>query len=402
MLTVHQTITLFQAFFGDALPRFFALFGRGGVRVDDVERVSTLVGSDADIDAKSVNGHELVIPAPVLELESTLAELTGSELISAAVAADLCSLPSLPSILKSPKARLPPTTSTLVHEKQEFGQPSKVFYEHRLPFGNVTNLPRFGAEQKGMKLDNLQVKALAPRVKSRSRAKKARPVQIPVIIVVDTDAVSAAQSLKSDPACGIVNVFESLPAPASILNLVPAPDTVPKFVNTPKAAPAPGSPEWNDTKAAVLAQAQTWTDHIKASRRISLPAPAPIPVPAPVKNLVPQASKRHSAPPVLGTPRKTLQDRLSALLARTTDTIAALDKDSEKIYKGKKGEIRINHNGVPEIGEAIKEARRYSAVALEEGRQLFSIGEDPDDEDEDDTPLGELFEARRRRNDSIV
>ncbi|KAJ6507145.1 hypothetical protein C8R47DRAFT_85418 [Mycena vitilis] len=87
-------------------------------------------------------------------------------LLSVAVAADLRSLPSL---LKSPPARPLPTASNSLPEKQEFGPPSNVYYEHRLPFVNVTNLPRFGAEQKGIKLDNFQVKASAPRVKSKSR-----------------------------------------------------------------------------------------------------------------------------------------------------------------------------------------------------------------------------------------
>ncbi|KAJ7680805.1 hypothetical protein DFH06DRAFT_429421 [Mycena polygramma] len=426
MFTVFQTITFLKVYIGDALSRFLSLFARRGVKECDVE-----VGDlSSDAEARSTDSSVLyndvvaLVPASAPEVEYTPTEpekdvRTGPELFSAAVAADLCSLPSLPSVLKSPKARLPPQTAPSHSERQDFGTPSNLFYEHRLPLGNVSNLPRFGGEQKGMRLDSFQVKPLAPRKgKSKSRAKKSRPVQIPLIVVVDTavqePSATAAESvtvLKPIAA----PVPESVAAPVIVKSSVAAPESVPapvrKFVASPIPAPvlacearnaAPGSVEWENKKAAVLAQAQTFSDQVKASRRISPPAPAPIPVPAPVNSLVLRPPKRHSAPPVLCAPRKSLQDRLSALLAATTDTIAALDKDSEKIDQSKKGEMRIKNGGVPEIGEVLKEARRFSAVALEEGREVFSIGEDPDDEDEDDTPLGELFEARRRRNDSIV
>ncbi|KAJ6503186.1 hypothetical protein C8R47DRAFT_1067293 [Mycena vitilis] len=175
----------------------------------------------------------------------------------------------------------------------KFGTPSKLYYEHRLPLGAVTNRPRFGGATR---LDNFEVMALAPQ-----------------------------------------------------------------------------------KKGCRLAQAQTPSKQVKSSRRISLPVPA---VPAPVTILVPPPPKRHSAPP-----RNSLPDRLSALLVATTDRIAALDKDSEKIDK--KGEMRTKSGGVPEIREAIEGARRFSAAALEE--------EDSDDGDGDDTPLSQLISVCKAR-----
>ncbi|KAJ7680802.1 hypothetical protein DFH06DRAFT_1290545 [Mycena polygramma] len=413
MYTVYQTLTFLEAAFGDALSRFLALFSRGSVKECDVE-VGNLPSDAKAIESTGLhNVVPVAVPAAVPDVESATvepAERTSPETLSAAVAASLCALPSLPSLLKSPPARPSPATSNSVPEKQEFRQPSNLYYEHRLPFGNVTNLPR--GEPKGMRLDNLQVKHLAPRKnRVKPKAKKARPVQIPVIVVVDTDVQQSLGNADSvtvfkpvaapvlESVAAPLSIFKSGPAPVVVLDSVPALDTRLKRVSTPVLAPALGSVEWEREKAAALAQAQTWTDHVKTSRRVSLPAPAPIPVPDPVDVL---PSKRHSAPPVLYVPRKSLQDRLSALLAATTETIAALDKDSEKTSKAKKGDVRIKNGGVPEIGEAIKEARRFSAIALEEGRQMFSIGEDSDDEDDEDIPLGELFEARRRRSDSIV
>ncbi|KAJ6507134.1 hypothetical protein C8R47DRAFT_1209076 [Mycena vitilis] len=236
---------MLNVYCGDAFVRFLSLFVRAGVKVDDVERASTGVDSDLDTDTESAEGH--------VESTATEPEKDGRELLSAAVAADLCSLPSLPSLLKSPPARPPRTASNSLPEKQEFGQLSNVFYEHRLPFGNVTNLPRFGAEQKGIKLDNLQVKASAPRVKSKSRAKKARPVQIPVIIVVDTDALNSAKSLQSDPACGIVKVCD--PSRALLCTRQARARQHPQARPRAVLAPAPGCVQWEREKAAALAQA---------------------------------------------------------------------------------------------------------------------------------------------------
>ncbi|KAJ7680783.1 hypothetical protein DFH06DRAFT_1464913 [Mycena polygramma] len=459
MFTVSQTFTLLQAWFGDAVLWFLSLFSRGGVKVDDAESASTVVGSDVDM--KSAECDDVALPAPVPEVESIATEPekdepTGPELISAAVAASLATLPSLPSILKTPEARPPPpTSSNAVSEKQDFGPPTNLFYEHRLPFGNVTNLPRFGAEQKGMRVNNFEVKPLAPRVKSRkSRAKKSRAFQVPAVVVVDTDAPevssSAAAEVLSTPALksiltpvatldsvapsvfasilapvkvleesvpALVNVLESVTAPVKVMQSVSTPVTEPIAVLEPTTASvkvfdsaataAPGSADWERSKAAALAQAQAFSTHVKLSRRISLPSPAPIPVPAAVDTIVLPPSKRHSAPPVLCAPRKTLQDRLSALLAATTDTIAALETEKVSSVKG-------GVNGVPEIGDAIKEAKRFSAAALEEGRQLFTVGVDSDDEDnddekdnedEDDIPLGQLLltgKARQVQSASVL
>ncbi|KAJ6507131.1 hypothetical protein C8R47DRAFT_1066028 [Mycena vitilis] len=466
MFTVSQTITFFQAWLGEALAWFLSLFARAGVKVDDVECASTVVGSAqsllADVDVKSAEDHDLVTPATAADVDSPTEpekyEPTGPELISAAVAASHATLPSLPSILKTPEARPPPETAPSAPQKQHFGPPTNLFYEHRLPFGNVTNLPRFGAEQKGIRVDNFEVKPLAPRkIRSKSKAnvKKAKKAQVPAIVVVDTDAPEVSKSAaevvsatKTVPVAAPVNVLEFVLAPLTVLESAAAPfnvlDSVPasvlplepvaapvvkritasvpaleyiaapvlksvsapvnaleavsilQSVGTLKTAPAPGPAEWNRAKSAALAQARTFSDHVKASHRVSLPAPAPFPVPA----LVPWSIKRHSAPPVLSAPRKSLQDRLSALLAATTDTIAALS-DEKADKNDKKDAVRTKNNGVPEIRDAIKEAKRVSAAALEEGREVFTVGVDSDaeddDEDEDDIPLGQLILTGKAR-----
>ncbi|KAJ6507119.1 hypothetical protein C8R47DRAFT_1238781 [Mycena vitilis] len=447
MYTVFQTFTFIQGYFGEVLAWFLAVFARAGVKVDDVECASTVVGSDVDV--KTAEDHDTVTPAAAdvnSPTEPEKDEPTGPELISTAVAASLASLPSLPSILKTPGARPPPETAPSAPQKQHFGPPTNLFYEHRLPFGNVTNLPRFGAEQKGIRVDNFEVKPLAPRKirsKSKANAKKVKKAQqVPAIVVVDTDAldsksaVEVVSATKNVPVPAPVNVLASvtvlasLPAPrkvldsvpASVLPLepvaapvskciaapvpapqapvnvmeaVPAPVSILQSVSTLKTAPAPGPADWDRTKSAALAQARTFSDHVKASHRISLPVPAAIPVLA----LVPRPTKRHSAPPVLCAPRKTLQDRLSALLAATTDTIAALSDEKAD----KKGAVRTKNNGVPEIRDAIKEAKRFSAAALEEGREVFTVGVDSDaedddeDEDDDDIPLGQLILTGKAR-----
>ncbi|KAJ6507168.1 hypothetical protein C8R47DRAFT_1066061 [Mycena vitilis] len=419
MYTVFQAFTLLQAWLGEALACFLALFARPGVKVDDAESVSTVVGSDVDTDIKSADSHDTVTPAAADVDSPTEPEKdgpTGPELISAAVAASLSALPSLPSILKTPEARPPPPTCpNAVSEKQDFGTPSNLFYEHRLPLGDATNRPRFEGQQKGMRIDNFEVKPLPPRkirVKSKSRAKKSRAVETPLIVIVDTDVEQSSGNvavLERVPA----PVSESVSAPVIVKSSVAAPESVPapvlKYAASPIPAPvlvreannaAPGSVEWENRKAAILAQTRTWNDRVKASRRISLPGPAPIPVPAPVDTLVPQRPKRHSAPPVLGAPRKSLQDRLSALLSATTDTIAALE--TEKADKNSAGRTKIND--VPEIRDAIKEARRVSAAALEEGREVFTVASDSDDDDDerdddDDIPLGQLFTVCKTRQD---
>ncbi|KAJ6503166.1 hypothetical protein C8R47DRAFT_1210441 [Mycena vitilis] len=127
-----QTITFLVAFFGDAVPRFLALFSRPGVKVDDVEGASTNVGADVATDIESadsrgpLNGSYFSRPSlyschlstrghgrfrsrprrcprgrfPSPSLPSAL----DRKLFSAVVTASLCSLPPLhESILKTPE-----------------------------------------------------------------------------------------------------------------------------------------------------------------------------------------------------------------------------------------------------------------------------------------------------------
>jgi hypothetical protein len=160
-------------------------------------------------------------------------------------------------------------------------------------------------------------------------------------------------------------IVEPVPSVNSVLvavDLAPAPAAA-------KYAPAPGSAEWNSNKAALLTHARNWNHQVKTSQRHSLPASVPCPVDAPSS----KPSKRHSAPPVLVTSskasRSNLQDRLSALLKETEDTIAAIDE--EKVNVRRDGNV-----------EAVnKDIRSFSAVALEDGQAIFIIGDDEDEEE---------------------
>ncbi|KAJ6507170.1 hypothetical protein C8R47DRAFT_1209110 [Mycena vitilis] len=63
-----------------------------------------------------------------------------------------------------------------------------------------------------------------------------------------------------------------------------------------------------------------------------------------------------------------------------------------------KGEV----NGVPEIREAIEEAKRFSAVALKDDREVFTVGIDSDEDDEDAIPLSQLIPVCKARQDPPV
>jgi hypothetical protein len=153
-----------------------------------------------------------------------------------------------------------------------------------------------------------------------------------------------------------------------VVKLAPPTLPAPVAIAVIDSAPAPGSEEWNTNKASVLAQARNWSNQVQASRRHSLPVP-PLSIDLPVL----ERSHRHSAPPVLVTADKlNLQDRLSALFKEAKDTIAALDDETNA--KGMKGEGS-------KAGFCKQNARKFSAIALEKGREeIFVIGEDSDEE----------------------
>ncbi|KAJ7363946.1 hypothetical protein DFH08DRAFT_261411 [Mycena albidolilacea] len=227
--------------------------------------------------------------------------------------------------------------------KQDFGAPSNLYYDRRT-LGDVTNFRDFD-QAKGTKL-NTEDKSRKPLKAKQSKSRRRRPAMATVKVLPVEDS-SATVVVKLAPP--------TLPAPVAITVIDPA--------------PAPGSEEWNTNKASILAQARNWSNQIQASRRHSLPVP-PLPVGLPVL----ERSHRHSAPPVLVTADKLdLQDRLSALFKEAKDTIAALDEETNA--KGMKGEGS-------KVGFCKQNARKFSAIALEEGREeIFVIGEDTDEEE---------------------
>ncbi|KAJ6537722.1 hypothetical protein B0H19DRAFT_1270138 [Mycena capillaripes] len=380
MSSLSQFITFLKTYLGDAFSRVLALFYRGSVKKSDVEDAPNVGDLSTDTESAIGDGRENVSTdlATTLEIESTSSEpeyeqSTTIELISAAVAVDLEALPSLPSIFNRPPASTP--------LKQDFGPPSNLYYEHRLPLGTVTNFPG-GAQIKGMKLDNLEVKFVKVRKAKgksegrgrKSRSKSSRPAQVPA-------------EVGAEPI-----VQEAAAVPAVAVESVASAEAVPVPIAEPTSAP--GLTQWNTNKAAFLAQARGWSAQVKVSHRRSLPIPLPIPAPPPADLPASKSSKRYSAPPVLVAStralRSNLQDRLSALLLETKDTIAALD--GEPIVSKNSGIVGIKYDaGVRSKGEVFevnvernveKDIRRFSAVALEQGDDIFTIGDDEDDEDE--------------------
>ncbi|KAJ7137953.1 hypothetical protein C8R44DRAFT_847990 [Mycena epipterygia] len=291
----------------------------------------------------------------LLELEPTI-ESSASSLISATVALNLV-LPSLPSVLRKPKAR--PPIEDKDASPQDFGPPSTEYHDRRFPLGTITNVP-------GLRVKTPKVGAVPKIVKStiptgascghRSRTKRSHPVPV--------EAAGAPEA--QDPS--------SMPVvpTAAVVSIVADPEPAPNVV-----APAPGSEEWNSNKSALLAQVRSWNKQVKASRRqsTSLPACAPVTVPASAPVI---SAKRHSAPPVLvassKAPRLDLQDLLASLIREAEVTIAALGAENPS------GALGVG----AKISKKDEEIRTFSVVALE-NRSIFVIGEDS--EDEDDEPV---------------
>ncbi|KAJ7138194.1 hypothetical protein C8R44DRAFT_868515 [Mycena epipterygia] len=310
--------------------------------------------SDLTTDTKPAGSvsQDSIVPDPALFLELVpTIEPSVSDLIGAAVALNL-TLPSLPSILTKPKAR--PAIEDEDASLQDFGRPSNVFHDRRLPLGTITNIPQVDKVNTKTK-----TKAVGPTTTDwssptgGSRGRRSRTKR-PCLVHVEVKATPEAQ----DPSSMAV-------APTSVI--------VSSFADAAPiaAAAAPGSDEWNSNKSALLLQVRSWTEQVKASRRQSMPVPS-IPAPPPATVIpasAPISSKRHSAPPVLvassKAPRLDLQDLLRSLIEEAQDTIAALGA--------------ANVSG--ELG-AGKDERMptFSAVALENG-PIFVIGDDEDDED---------------------
>ncbi|KAJ6563558.1 hypothetical protein DFH09DRAFT_1476136 [Mycena vulgaris] len=297
MSTLSQIHTFLKLYFGDALSHVLDMLY--GVRDSKSDVVNASVGVKAR--AKILSHLTPTLPRFCLR---PIDPVEGDP-FSAVVVVNL-PLPSLPSILTKPPAR--PPLAAQDASPQNFGCPSNEYHDRRLPLGTVTNIPRVD------KVKTLKAKPVRPAVVNwshptgaprgrRSRARRSLPVSV--------DITSAADAYLSTAI--VLSALES------------------DFVSGPEThyapSPGPGSPEWNNTKAALLAQVRSWSEQVKTSRRHSLPIPIRVPVPA--KST---ASKRHSAPPVLvassKSPRLDLEDLLSSLIVDAQDTIAALDAEN--------------------------------------------------------------------------
>ncbi|KAJ6486703.1 hypothetical protein C8R45DRAFT_1214048 [Mycena sanguinolenta] len=405
MNTLSEIFTFLKVYIGGLSVRLHALFTRTDIKstgekifLCQARALIQCIFIDSTKDEESAASFSFdEIPETETEISSSLAaspqpgpspidnNCTGDDLLRAAVDLDLDVLPSLPSLFKLPEARTPVATPTSGACKQDFGPPSNVYYDRR-PLGNVTNFRDF-EQARGMKL-NTEVKLLRI-VKSKTKSAQGRrskgtsPALAAVTKrpLVDDSAAAQPQVKLSFPTLAVEpnpHLATVTSAPAACLaptikvsasaypvpdpqSTPPVPDPVPPVVD---ATSAPGSEEWNTTKAAVLAQARSWNHQVQTSgrhRSLPVPPPRPIPVHAPVD----ESRKRYSAPPVLVSAayvlRPSLEGRLSALFKQAEDTIVALAEETQNAAAGS-----INNSST---------GRKFSAVALEEGRDVFIIGD---------------------------
>ncbi|KAJ7473751.1 hypothetical protein B0H11DRAFT_2035874 [Mycena galericulata] len=381
MTTLSKIHTFLKHYFGDAISRVLAMiYSRGCAAESDAESGSTANDSNfTDIKSCDIVADNVSDDDPDLSTEPELEpapsiQPSPSEVIAAVVEAYM-HLPSLPSILKSPEAR-PPLEVGVLDARQDFGPPSNVFHDRRLPFGCVTNIP--GERINAVKATKVPKKIKAKKTKSKKPEPKAINFSLPT---------GLARGRRSGPKRAR-SLSVSAPGPEnSASNDSPAADDQESVAMNP--APAPASAEWNSTKATLLAQVRSWSDQVKASRRHSVPIKLPLAVTVPesVPTKTDRTIKRYSAPPVLvassKAPRLDLEELLGALIQDAKATIAALDgesgpSNSQVGLGGKEGEPEeLEHKSVGDV-------RAFSAVALESAQDIFVIGGDSDDEDLDD------------------
>ncbi|KAJ7761191.1 hypothetical protein DFH07DRAFT_771522 [Mycena maculata] len=304
MSTLSQIHTFLQHYFGDALSRLFAMLYRDHATKSDV--ADDIIGNDlvTDIQSREITHTESGVPVSTEseDVAIALVEPSASELLSAAVAANLV-LPSLPSILKNPERRAPIVVQDVA--PQNFGPPSTVYHDRRLPFGCITNIPgevvkASKAKKKVTKVINWSLPTGASRG-GRSRVKRSH----------------------------LMPALDDSPPPVTVLVSRAGPETDSVVLVDPRQFPAPGSPQWNNTKTTLLAYVRNWTEQVKASRRHSAPLPLPVVPPVPEAISKHPNAKRYSSPPVLvassKAPRLGLEDVLCVLIQDAKDTIAALD-----------------------------------------------------------------------------
>ncbi|KAJ7508256.1 hypothetical protein B0H11DRAFT_2217561 [Mycena galericulata] len=437
MSTVSQIHTFLKHYFGEALSRLFAMLCR------DVK---------ADIESVDTANTELVpdgVPAST-DCESVFAEVvepSASELFSAVVAVNLV-LPSLPLILKIPEARAPMEAQD--RARQDFGRPSNIYHDRRMPFGCITNIPGETVKvitskppktkkKRTPKVINWSLPTGASRG-PRSRTKSSRPVAVAAEVpppvsspcaATASDSVVAAPSPPpgsaewNDTKVALLaqvrdwneqvkaSQHQSLPIIASAASPEPTPAASKRHSAPPvlmaaavlkpvvaAPSPAPGSCEWNTTKTTLLAQARNWNEQVKTSQRKSLPIVTSSASPEPTR----AASKRHSAPPVLvgssKSPRLGLQTRLAALIRNAEATITTLDAVESssrscvlRSAANRKTMSTDNNRSLDALGS--KDPRTFSAVALESAQDIFVVGDDSDDEEAAPEPIST---ARRSRD----
>ncbi|KAJ7178290.1 hypothetical protein C8R46DRAFT_1188302 [Mycena filopes] len=401
MSTFSQIHTFLTAYFGAMLSRFLALFSRGPTTTmeHDVEAAMSVDGpfspdvecdtSDSvglesfDISTTASDGFAFSFP----EVESTPSNTDGPELLTAAVAVDLEVLPTLPSIFKFPAVRPPVHPPAKFPHRQDFGQPSGLYYDRRFPLGNVTNTLRNDMNPP-MKLQT-EVLPLPRKPKAKSskhvRTRKDVNWSLPTGVPRGRRSRSKSAHRLRSPAIPMDQIVDCAPQELSTI----AEDVT--FVDSESiliddAPPTPGSSEWNSSKITVFAQVHSWSDQVNVSQRHSLP-----PLPSPVSVAASSSPNRNSAPPVLAalsksehlhldTQRFDLQDLLATLVQDATDTIAVLDDDQVKpLYAESESESGKGARTEPNLISSISASRSMAALASASSRSLADLLDSFDD-----------------------
>ncbi|KAJ7154066.1 hypothetical protein C8R46DRAFT_1227680 [Mycena filopes] len=393
MSTFSQIHTFLTAYFGAMLSRFLALFSRGPTTTmeHDVEAAMSVDGPlspDVESDTSDSGGLESFDISTTAsdgfafsssEVESTPSSTDGPELFSAAVAVDLEVLPTLPSIFKFPAVRPPVHPPAKVPHRQDFGQPSGLYYDRRFPLGNVTNTLRNDMNPP-MKLQT-EVLPLPRKPKAKSskhvRTRKDVNWSLPTGVPRGRRSRSKGARRLRSPAIPMDQILDCAPQELSTI----AEDVT--FVDDAPSTPDPS--EWESSKTTVFAQVHSWSDQVNVSQRHSLPPP---PSSLPVASS--SSPNRNSAPPVLAASSKSehlqldsqhldLQDLLATLVQDATDTIAVLDEDQVKPQytageSGTKGT-----RAEPKLISSISASRSMAALASASSRSLADLLDSFDD-----------------------
>ncbi|KAK7018610.1 hypothetical protein R3P38DRAFT_2983484 [Favolaschia claudopus] len=381
MPTFVQFLTFIYAYACDVLSRLLAIFHGSLVNTPTDTSVgeADLTSVDKTLEQEAVDPGSA--PNPAVALQLSTGEITFDDLMRVAVAYANEDLPDLPAIFKHeepPALEFPPSYVC----KQVFGPPSNMYYDRR-PMDNVTNY-REVEDAVGFKLDvNMKLEGKPSRrtrrakrakvntkVKVGSGDKRVRFEDVPKVQVYGVDdppslvivqaaptAVDLITSIVSDTS----SVLDS-PTLAEPVSQAHAEQITLSTTLTSSSPPLTNIASPADTKESTVSRStrppcgQVRSSRRPASRLLPPPLPIPVPLPEPVAPcFVPAVldSARWS-------PRRKLQDRLSALLEDSKATIDALENINPKASTG-----------------------TFSAVALEEGRkEIFVIGDD----DEEDTP----------------